>query len=144
MTATDTRTGVRQVTAYLCVKGAAEAITFYTRAFGATERYRITMPDGRIGHAEITLGESVLMLSDEAPELGVFSPQSLGGYSTSFVIEVEDADAAFQRALDAGATLERLLKDEPYGRGGWLFDPFGHRWYVLRPNPAFAPAQMQP
>ncbi len=144
MTATHTRTGVRQVTAYLCVKGAAEAIAFYTRAFGARERYRITMPDGRIGHAEITLGESMLMLSDEAPERGVLSPQSLGGFSTSFVLEVEDADTAFQRALDAGATLERPLTDEPYGRGGWLFDPFGHRWHVFTPNPAFDPAQLQP
>lgn len=144
MTATDTRTGVRQVTAYLCVKGAAEAIAFYARAFGATERYRITMPDGRIGHAEITIGQSVLMLSDEAPELGVLSPLSRGGTSTSFVIEVEDADVAFQRALDAGARVDRPLKDEPYGRGVWLFDPFGHRWHLTTPNPAFDPAQMQP
>jgi PhnB protein len=134
---------VRQVTAYLCVQGAAEAIAFYTRAFGARERYRITMADGRIGHAEIALGESVLMLADEAPELGVFSPQSLGGFSTSFVLDVEDVDAAFQRALGADARVERPLKDEPYGRGGWLFDPFGHRWHLFTPNPAFDPAHLQ-
>ncbi len=144
MSMTDTRTGVRRVTAYLCVEGAAEAIAFYTRAFGATERYRITMPDGRIGHAEISLGESVLMLSDEAPELGVLSPHRLGGNSTSFVIEVDDADAAFERALAAGATMERPLKDEPYGRAGWVVDPFGHRWSIMTPSPAFDPAQMQP
>ncbi|HLZ69858.1 MAG TPA: VOC family protein [Dehalococcoidia bacterium] len=143
MNATQTHTGVRRVTAYLCAKGAAEAIQFYTRAFGATERYRLEMPDGRIGHAEIVIGDTLLMLSDEAPELGVFSPRSLGGNSTSFVFDVDDADAAFQRALDAGATVERPLQDEPYGRGGWVVDPFGHRWSIMTPNPDFEPVQMK-
>ncbi|HEY7295047.1 MAG TPA: VOC family protein [Dehalococcoidia bacterium] len=144
MNTTDTQTGVRRVTAYLCAKGAAEAVAFYARAFGATEGYRFTMPDGRIGYTELTIGGSTLMLSDEAPELGVLSPRSLGGNSTSFVVEVEDADAAFQRALDAGATVERPLKDEPYGRAGWVVDPFGHRWSIMTPTPDFDPAQMQP
>jgi len=134
MTTVETRGGVRQVTAYLCVDGAAEAIGFYARAFGATEGYRFTMPDGRIGYTELTIGGSVLMLSDEAPELGVLSPLRLGGNSTSFVIEVDDADAAFARALVAGARIERPLKDEPYGRAGWVVDPFGHRWSIMTPN----------
>ncbi len=143
MNATETHTGVRHVTAYLCMQGAAEAIAFCSRAFGATERYRLEMPDGRIGHAEIVIGDTALMLSDEWPEMGVLSPLTLRGNSTSFVLEVEAADAAFQRALDAGATVERPLKDEPYGRGGWVVDPFGHRWSIMASNPDFDPAQMQ-
>lgn len=140
MNATNTRSGVRRVTAYLCAKGAAEAVAFYARAFGATEGYRMTMPDGRIGYTELTIGGSLLMLSDEAPELGVLSPRSLGGNSASFVIEVDDADAAFARALAAGATVERPLTDEPYGRAGWVVDPFGHRWSIMTPNAQFDPA----
>jgi PhnB protein len=131
------------VTAYLCAKPAAEAIEFYKRAFGAVERYRIPNPDGRLGHAEITIGETLLMLSDEAPDLGVLSPTTLHGSGTAFVLDVPDCDAVFQRAIDAGARMDRPLKDEPYGRGGWLTDPFGHRWSVMTSNPEFDPSQMQ-
>jgi PhnB protein len=130
------------VTAYLCANGAAEAIEFYKRAFGAEERYRIPW-EGRIGHAEIVIGETVLYLSDEAPDLGVLSPATLGGCSTSFVLAVPDVDAVFQRALDSGAKAERAIKDEPYGRGGWIVDPFGHRWSIQTPNPDFKPEDMQ-
>lgn len=137
-----TTDGSRKVTAYLCVKGAAAAIEFYTRAFGAEEQYRLPNPDGTLGHAEITIGSSLLMLSDEAPRLGVLSPASLGGSATAFVLEVADADAAFARALDAGAVVSRPLKDEPYGRGGWIVDPFGYRWSVMTPNPEFKPEAM--
>ena len=133
---------LQRVTPYICVKGAAEAIAFYQRAFGATERYRIPW-EGKIGHAEITIGETIIMLSDEFPEMGVLSPRTLKGTCCSLSADVEDVDAAYQRALDAGATVERPLKDEPYGRGGWLIDPFGHRWHLLRANPNFDPKSMQ-
>ncbi|MEX2246283.1 MAG: VOC family protein [Dehalococcoidia bacterium] len=138
-----TSNGYRHVTAYLCADGAAEAIEFYKKAFGAEERARMAGPDGRIGHAEITIGATTLMLSDEWPEMGVRSPKSLNGYSVSFVLEVHDVDAAFKRAVDAGAKVERPLKDEPYGRGGWVIDPFGHRWSIMTSNPDFKPEDMQ-
>jgi len=130
------------VTAYLCCDGAAEAIAFYTRAFGAKERYRIPMDGGRIGHAELEIGGSVIYLSDEWAEGGVFSPKTLKGYTASFVLDVDDIEAAWQKAIDAGATVERPLKDEPYGRGGWVFDPFGHRWNIQQPAADFDPASI--
>jgi PhnB protein len=131
------------VTAYLCAKGAADAIDFYKRAFGAEELYRLAGPDGHIGHAEITIGETTLMISDEWPEGNVFAPQTLGGSGTSFVLDVSDCDAVFERALAEGAKLNRPMKDEPYGRGGWLEDPFGHRWSIMTSNPNFKPEDMQ-
>jgi PhnB protein len=130
------------VTAYLCADGAAEAIEFYKRAFGAEERYRMTDDGGRIGHAEIIIGETALYLSDEWSEHRVLSPRTLNGNSVSFVLAVGDCDNAFQRALDAGAKVERPMTDAPYGRGGWLVDPFGHRWNVMTPNPTFDPPSM--
>jgi PhnB protein len=129
------------VTAYLTVKGAEEAIDFYTRAFGATEKYRIPW-EGRVGHAEIDVAGTTLMLSDEAPEYGAVSPQTLGGSTCAFALDVPDVDAAFARAVDAGAIVDRPIKDEPYGRGGWLRDPFGHRWSVRTGNPNFNPEEM--
>ena len=122
------------VTAYLCADGAADAIEFYKRAFGAEERYRLPEPDGRLGHAEIVIGDTVLFLSDERAEHAVLSPLALKGNSVSFVLRVPDVDAAFQRACDAGATVERPVVDSPHGRGGWLVDPFGHRWSIMTPN----------
>lgn len=119
------------VTSYLCCDGAAEAIGFYQAAFGAEEVSRMAEPDGRIGHAELRLGETTLYLSDEWPEMKVRSPRSLGGHSVSFVIHVADADACFAKAVAAGAVVERPLKDEPYGRSGWLLDPWGHHWSIM-------------
>lgn len=136
-TATQTK-----VTAYLCANGAADAIEFYKRAFGAEEIYRMPNPDGRLGHAEIKIGGTTLFLSDEWPEMHVLSPKTLGGYSTSFVLDVPDADAAFERATGAGAEVERPLKDEPWGRAGWVVDPFGHRWCISTSNPDFDPSKM--
>jgi PhnB protein len=130
------------IMAYLCVDGAAEAIAFYTKAFGAKERYRFPMEDGSIGHCEMEIGNSVIALSDEAPELNVVSPKKQSGHSLSIVMDVEDVDAVWQQALDAGAEVERPLKDEPYGRAGWIIDPFGHRWSIMRTNPSFDPASM--
>jgi PhnB protein len=131
------------VTAYLCANGAAKAIEFYREAFGAEELYRMEEPDGRIGHCEMRIGETVLYLSDEWPEMRVLAPVNLGGHSVSFVLSVEDADAAYVRAVEAGADPERPLKDEPYGRVGWVTDPFGHRWSIMAANPHFHTAQMK-
>ena len=130
-----THNGYRHVTAYLCASPAADAIDFYRTAFGAEERYRLDNADGRIGHAEIAIGETVLLLSDEWAEHHVLSPKTLQGNSASFVLEVDDADAAFARAIEAGAAVERPVTDAPYGRGGWLMDPFGHRWSIMTSNP---------
>ncbi|NMO23057.1 VOC family protein [Pyxidicoccus fallax] len=114
---------------YLVVKNAPAAIAFYTRAFGATEVLRLTEPSGRIGHAELSLHGSRLFLADEYPEYGVVGPQSRGGATSSLNLYVEDVDTAARRALEAGAELERPIKDEFYGdRVAHLRDPFGHRW----------------
>jgi PhnB protein len=131
------------VTAYLCANGAADAIDFYKKAFGAEERYRLPNPDGRLGHAEIAIGGTLLYVSDEWAEHQVLSPLTLHGNSVSFVLDVPDVDASFQRACDAGATVERPIMDAPYGRGGWVVDPFGHRWSIMTPNPDFDPDDMK-
>ena len=115
----------------LAVSDAAAAIDFYCGVFGATVRMRMQAPGGRIGHAELELGESVLMLADEFPELGNLSPPSVGGTPVTLLIYVEDVDAVFQRALEAGATVLRPVQDQFYGdRSGGFEDPFGHRWFV--------------
>ena len=124
------------VTPYLCASPAAEAIEFYKRAFDAEETMRMDEPDGRIGHAELRIGGSTVMLADEWPEYGVLSPKKLKGNSVSLVLTVSDADAAFGRALGAGATIERPLTDAPYGRTAWVVDPFGHRWCITSPAEA--------
>jgi PhnB protein len=123
--------GYPQVTPYLHIDGASAAIEFYATVFGATERMRMPEPDGRIGHAELQIGESLIMLSDEYPELGVRSPKALGGTSVTMSVYVEDVDGVFDRALQAGATVLRPIQDQFYGdRSGTLEDPFGHRWSV--------------
>jgi PhnB protein len=125
----------QMLTPYLTVKGAAAAIEFYQDAFGATpsgDRY--DNPDGTVGHAELSFGEGLaLYLSDEAPGLDVLAPPTRGGATSSLVLEVDDADAAFERAVAAGAAIDRPLTNEPYGRSGWLVDPFGHRWCINGP-----------
>ncbi|MGE0540621.1 MAG: VOC family protein [Dehalococcoidia bacterium] len=124
-------THVIAATPYLTVKDAAAAIDFYTRAFGAVETAeRIIDAGGRIGHAEFMIGDVLIMISDEHPEIDVLGPLSLGGSSSALVLTVEDADAAFERAVAAGTTVVRPLKDEPYGRTGKLEDPFGHVWFI--------------
>ena len=121
--------GYHVVTPYLIIKGAAEAIEFYKTAFGAQELVRMPMPDGKIGHAEIKIGDSILMLGEEMEEMGFRSPQALGGCPVGFVIYVEDVDTEFQRALDAGATVSRPLENKFYGdRMGSVRDPFGYEW----------------
>ena len=125
--------GYHSVTPSLVVNGAAEAIAFYTRAFGAVERFRMPAPDGqKLWHAEIQIGDSRLMLSDEFPEMcGTVSPKTLGGSPVGVHLYVEDADATVQRAVDAGATVVMPLTDMFWGdRFGGIEDPFGHRWSI--------------
>jgi uncharacterized glyoxalase superfamily protein PhnB len=116
---------------YLRLRNAERAIEFYARAFGAEELMRLRDPSGRIGHAELRIGESVVMLADEFPEYGVVGPESLGGTTVSLSLVVDDADATIRRAEAAGATVLRPPKDEFYGeRTGKLRDPFGHEWHI--------------
>lgn len=117
-----------RVTTYLCVDGAAEAIDFYTSVLGFTERRRMVF-GGKVGHCELVLGDSMVMLSDEFPEMGAVGPKTLGGTPTSMNVYVEDSDAVHAAALEAGATELRPVEDQFYGdRSGQFEDPWGHRW----------------
>ena len=121
--------GYRTVTPYLIVRGAAAALEFYKKAFGAKERMRLPMPGGRIGHAEIEIGDSVIMLADEFPEMGAKSPQTIGGTPVGICVYVENVDARFKQAIAAGGKEEKPVIDQFYGdRSGTLADPFGHKW----------------
>ena len=116
---------------YLCCRDAARALEFYATAFGAVETMRLAEPGGRIGHAQITIGDALVMLSDEYPEMDIRSPQALGGSPVMIHLYVPDVDAVAARAVGAGATLERPVADQFYGdRSGQPRDPFGHRWSV--------------
>lgn len=130
------------VTPYLCIPDTARAIAFYQAAFGATEVYRITDPDGRIGHAEIRIGGVPIFLSGEYPEIGVHSPATLGGSPVMLVLDVPDVDALFAQAVAAGATVDRPLADQFDGtlRNGKLVDPFGHRWMLSTTRRPVTPA----
>ncbi len=126
--------GWNSLTAYISVKGALEAIEFYKNAFGAKETGRLTMPDGSIGHAELEIGDSKIMLAEENEQWGNLSPQTIGGTPVSLCIYVEDVDAVFARAIQAGATVtgEMVVKDQFYGdRTGGITDPFGHKWSIM-------------
>lgn len=123
--------GYQSVTPYLIIDGAAAAIDFYKRAFGAVELMRLSAPDGKVGHAEVQIGTAILMLADEFPEMGAKGPSSYGGSPVSFMIYVEDVDAKFEQALAAGGTEVRPVKNQFYGdRSGTLKDPFGHTWTI--------------
>jgi PhnB protein len=136
--------GYHAVTPYLIVHGAAQAIDFYVRAFGATESMRMADAKGRIGHAEIRIGDSVIMLADEHHEMGYRSPHSLGGTSVSILLYVADVDAVFERALKAGGKSQRPVTDQFYGdRMGTLEDPFGHVWSVATHIEDVSPEEMQ-
>jgi PhnB protein len=124
--------GYHTVTPYLIVRGAARAIEFYKAAFGATELFRMADPSsGKVGHAEIKIGDSHVMLADEHPEMGAAGPQSLGGTSVHMLLYVPDVDARFRQAVAAGGKETRPVKDQFYGdRSGTLTDPFGHSWTI--------------
>ena len=135
--------GFRSVTPYLTLDQAAHALDFYKRAFGAEVVVRMDGPGGKIAHAEIKIGDSMIMLGDEMPGAGARSPQSLGGTTTGIMLYVEDADAVFNQAVAAGAQVEAPLADMFWGdRYGKLKDPFGHSWAVATHKEDVAPAEM--
>jgi PhnB protein len=135
---------VHEVYPYLRVRGAAAAVDFYKAAFGAEELFRLTEPSGRIGHVEIKLGATVIMISDEYPEMGVVGPQALGGTSFAMHLHVNDADAWIARAIAAGAILVRPATDAFYGeRSGTVRDPFGHEWLIGHQIEEVATDEMQ-
>lgn len=136
--------GYHSVTPYLIISGAAEAIDFYQQAFGAIELFRMPAPGGKIGHAEIKIGNSPIMLADEFPEMGYKSPATLGGSPVSLMIYVEDVDTVFGRAIAAGGKEQRPVKDQFYGdRSGTLADPFGHVWHIATHREDVEPEEME-
>ena len=121
--------GYHSVTPYLVMNGASDAIDFYKKAFGAVELFRMPTPNGRIGHAELKIGNSPIMLADESPEMGSRGPATLGGTPVSLMIYLEDVDTVFKKAIASGGTELKPLQDQFYGdRSGTLKDPFGHVW----------------
>lgn len=123
--------GYHSVTPYLAVAGAARAIEFYSKAFAAKELMRVPAPGGAVGHAEIQIGDSRIMLADEFPDLAFRAPKSIGGTPVQLHVYVEDVDAVFKRAVDAGAKVLRPLANQFYGdRSGSVEDPFGHIWHL--------------
>lgn len=135
--------GYPRVTPYLIVDGAAAAIEFYKSVLGASERMRMGGPEGKVGHAELEIGDSVIMLADEHPEIDARGPRSVGGTPVSLHVYVEDVDRVFERAIDAGAKALRPVEDKFYGdRSGGFEDPFGHRWDVASHVEDVAPEEM--
>lgn len=135
--------GYHTVTPYLIVKDAAKALDFYKKALGASERMCMPGPDGKVMHAEIQIGDSVVMLADEFPEMGAKSPQTIGGSPVGICLYVEDVDALFKQALAAGAKEERPVKDQFYGdRSGTLRDPFGHQWTIATHKEDLTPEEI--
>ncbi len=137
-------TGYAGVTSYLIIRDAARALDFYKRAFGATELFRMPAPEGKIGHAEIRIGEGVVMLADEMPDMGYVGPQTLGGTPVSLMFYVPDVDARFAQAVAAGGTVKKPLKNEFYGdRSGTIVDPFGHVWTIATHVEDVSEAEME-
>lgn len=136
--------GYPRVTPYLCVDRAGAAIEFYERVLGAKERVRMPGPDGKVGHAELQLGESIIMLADEHPEIGVRSPKTIGGTPVTISLYVEDVDAVFDAAVEAGAAPVQPVANQFYGdRSGQFEDPFGHRWNVATHVEDVPPDEME-
>jgi PhnB protein len=135
--------GYPQVTPYLAVDGANAAIEFYAKVFGTRERMRLPGPDGTVGHAELQLGDSLIMLADEAPQTGVRGPKAVGGTPVTISVYVDDVDGVVDRAVNAGAKVLRPVEDQFYGdRVGQLEDPFGHRWSVATHIEDVSPDEM--
>lgn len=136
--------GYHSVTPYLIVSDAPRALEFYKAAFGATELMRMTQPDGRVGHAEIRIGDSPVMLADEFPEIGARSPQTIGGTAVSLMVYVPDVDAVVAQAVAAGAKLTRPIADQFYGdRIGGVADPFGHSWFIATHEEDVPPDELE-
>lgn len=136
--------GYHSITPYLYVSDAKRALEFYANVFGAAELFRMDGPGGKIGHAEIKIGDSTIMLADEFPEMDARSPLSIGGSPVSLLLYVEDVDQVVDRAVNAGATLVRPVADQFYGdRSGGVKDPFGHTWFVATHKEDVPPEEMQ-
>ena len=135
---------VHEIFAYLHVRNALEAIKFYERAFGAREKFRLSEPSGRIGHAQLDINGMTLMLADEFPEFGILGPQTIGGTSVTIHLHVDNADEVIQCAAEAGATIAMPPNDQFYGeRSGAIIDPYGHRWNIGHNIEDVSPAEMQ-
>jgi PhnB protein len=135
---------IHELFAYICVNDAAAAIDFYSKAFGAKEKFRLAEPSGRIGHAELDFGGTILMVADEFPEFGIKGPKAFGGTPVSIHIHVDNADEMMEGALAAGAELESPCQDKFYGeRSGVVRDPFGHRWLIGHSIETVEPDEMQ-
>jgi len=135
---------IKEAYPYLRLRDAGAAISFYAAAFGAKEKFRLTEPTGRIGHAEMDFDGTTIMLSDEYPESGIVGPQSVGGTTFSVHLHVDDADGLIARAVQAGATLVRAPQDQFYGeRSGTVRDPFGHEWLIGHEIEKVSPEEMQ-
>jgi PhnB protein len=135
--------GYHTVTPYLAVEDAAAAIEYYKKAFGAKERVRMDAPDGKIGHAELEIGDSLVMLSDPFPQGSTKPPKQLGGTSASVFLYVEDVDSVVQDAIDAGATITMPVENQFWGdRFGTVTDPFGHLWSIATHVEDVPPAEM--
>jgi PhnB protein len=136
--------GYNTVTPYLIVEGAARALAFYKKAFGAKEVMRFDGPDGKVGHAEIRIGNSPIMLADEFPDMGAKGPQAFGGSPVSLHLYVEDVDGLAKQAVAAGAKLTRPVEDQFYGdRLGSVTDPFGHVWHIATHKEDLSPEEMK-
>jgi PhnB protein len=135
---------IHEVIAYLTVSDTNAAIAFYTKVFGARELFRLTEPSGRIGHAELDFGGTMVMLADEFPEFGLRSATTIGATPVTIHLHVDNADEIIGRAIQAGAVLEREPQDQFYGeRSGSFFDPFGHRWLIGHSIEEVSPEEMQ-
>jgi len=135
---------IHEVFPYLRVRGAGEAIAFYQQAFGATEKYRLTEPSGRIGHAELLFGGATVMISEEYPELGIHAPRPGQSTTSALHLHVTDCDAMIERATRLGAQIVRAPADHFYGeRSGTIRDPFGHEWLIGHAIEDVTPAEMQ-
>ena len=136
--------GYHSVTPYLYIRGAANAIEFYKKAFGAEELFRLPDKDGRIGHAEMKIGDSVVMLADEFANMKIVGPQTLGGTSIGLLVYVPDVDTTMGRALAQGAKLDRPIQDQFYGdRSGTVIDPYGHKWTIATHIEDVPPEEME-
>jgi PhnB protein len=136
--------GYHTVTPYLIVGDGTAALEYYQRALGAVERMRLPGPGGKVAHAEIQIGDSVIMLADEFPEMGALGPKSIGGTPVGLCVYVPDVDAVFSRAIEAGGKVERPLQNQFYGdRSGTLIDPFGHKWTIATHVEDVTPEEME-
>jgi PhnB protein len=136
--------GYNSITPYLVIKGAAAAIDFYKQAFGAVEIMRMPQPDGRVGHAELKFGNSIVMMADEYPEMQVVGPKTLGNTSVGLLLYLDDVDKAVERAVSLGATIKKPIADQFYGdRTATIEDPFGHKWTLAVHIEDVTPEEMQ-